>query len=501
MKKNKIKKFLNDYMKWTPSKMVIVILLLLPILLNFNTKFKLNNDFWFLINTGKYIINNGIPHIEPFTIHSNLLFVVQQWLTDIIFYFIYSKFNIYGMYIFTIVMELLIIYLMYKVCLLISNNKIKLSIIITVLIILILNRDFITTRPHLFDILFLTLELYLLELYVKRNNKKYLLGLPLISLLMINLHSSIWPMLFVFLLPYYVGRINLKFTTKENYKLKSIIIVTIIMFIFGFINPYGIEAMKYLFNSYGIDYLNKIVGEMNQPDLKKGIIIYIFIFIIYLSYYINRKDKINLRYLLLTLGTTCLTLEHYRGVMFLLIVSIITLSDNLKQFFNKEVISKANKKDNYIYIILLIFLSLIYLYSLDFETENKMFHSNIANYLDENTTKDITLYTGYGEGSYYEYRGYKCYLDPRAEVFLKSNNKKEDILLEYYLLQHGIISYQDFIDKYNFDYILVSDKDVIYYQIIKDNAYEKVYEGTSIEDYNLIKKYKLNYRLYKKKEA
>ena len=60
MKKNKIKKFLNDYMKWTPSKMVIVILLLLPILLNFNTKFKLNNDFWFLINTGKYIINNGI---------------------------------------------------------------------------------------------------------------------------------------------------------------------------------------------------------------------------------------------------------------------------------------------------------------------------------------------------------------------------------------------------------------------------------------------------------
>ena len=291
MKKNKIKKFLNDYMKWTPSKMVIVILLLLPILLNFNTKFKLNNDFWFLINTGKYIINNGIPHIEPFTIHSNLLFVVQQWLTDIIFYFIYSKFNIYGMYIFTIVMELLIIYLMYKVCLLISNNKIKLAIIITVLIMLILNRDFITTRPHLFDILFLTLELYLLELYIKRNNKKYLIGLPLISLLMINLHSSIWPILFVFLLPYYVGRINLKFTTKENYKLRPIIIVTIIMLIFGFINPYGIESMKYLFNSYGIDYLDKVVIEMSSPDIKQSLMLFVFIFIVYLSYYINRKYK------------------------------------------------------------------------------------------------------------------------------------------------------------------------------------------------------------------
>ena len=500
MKKNKIKKFLNDYMKWTPSKIVIVILLLLPILLSFNIKFKLNNDFWFLINTGKYIINNGIPHIEPFTMHSNLSFVVQQWLTDIIFYFIYSKFNIYGMYIFTIIMELLIIYLMYKVCLLISNNKIKLSIIITVLIMLILNRDFITTRPHLFDILFLTLELYLLELYIKRNNIKYLIGLPIISLLMINLHSSIWPMIFVFLLPYYVGRINLKFTTKVNYKLKPIIVVTIIMFMFGFVNPYGIEAMKYLFNSYGIDYLDKIVGEMAPLDVKKGLIIYIFIFLIYISYYVNRSNKINLRYLLLTLGTTYLTIEHYRGVMFLLIVSIITLSDNLEYFFNKEVILKTNKKDNYIYIILLAFLGIIYFYNLDFVTEDKTLHFNIANYLDENTSNDIKLYTDYNQGSYYEYREYKCYLDPRAEVFLKFNNKKEDILLEYYLLQHGIISYQDFIDKYNFDYILVSDNDVIYYQIIKDNTYEKVYEGNSIEEYNLIKKDTINYRLYKKKE-
>ena len=92
MKKNKIKKFLNDYMKWTPSTIVILVVLSIPFLLFFVMPFKLNNDFWFLINTGKYIINNGIPHTEPFTIHSNLSFVAQQWLTDVIFYLIYNKF-------------------------------------------------------------------------------------------------------------------------------------------------------------------------------------------------------------------------------------------------------------------------------------------------------------------------------------------------------------------------------------------------------------------------
>ena len=96
------------------------------------------------------------------------------------------------------------------------------------------------------------------------------------------------------------------------------------------------------------------------------------------------------------------------------------------------------------------------------------------------------IYTGYNAGAYIEYQGFKCYIDPRAEIFLKSINKKEDILLEYYDFQMGKIKVKDFIDKYKFDYIIVDDSSNIlniyineieeYVQIYNKNDKLKLYK-------------------------
>ena len=73
----------------------------------------------------------------------------------------------------------------------------------------------------------------------------------------------------------------------------------------------------------------------------------------------------------------------------------------------------------------------------------------------------LKIYTGYGDGAYFEYHGYKPYLDPRAEVFLKKNNGKEDILEEWYGLTKGAVNIRDFLDKYDFDYIFIRGDSVI----------------------------------------
>jgi hypothetical protein len=89
-----MKKLINNYKKWNPSIYAIIFILLIPFIIYLIRGFELNNDFWFLINTGKEIIKNGFINIEPFTIHSGLFFVPQQWLTDIIFLLIYNNFGI-----------------------------------------------------------------------------------------------------------------------------------------------------------------------------------------------------------------------------------------------------------------------------------------------------------------------------------------------------------------------------------------------------------------------
>ena len=198
-----------------------------------------------------------------------------------------------------------------------------------------LNLYFITTRPHIFDILFLLLEIYLLELYIKSNNKLYLIGLPIISILMINLHSSIWLMLFVFLLPYYVDNIiKIKTFKKDKYSIIPIIITTIVMLLSGLINPYGIDSITYLFGSYGVESINNLVKEMKPVVINSvtGIYVYAYIFVILFSCYYAKGKKFKLRYLLLFLGTCYLGLSHNRGMMFLFIGGLPLLIYNFKTF-------------------------------------------------------------------------------------------------------------------------------------------------------------------------
>ena len=492
----KIKELFKFYVDWTPNVISRIILLLIPLVCYCLTKFKLNNDFWFLINTGKEILRNGFINIEPFTIHSDLAFVPQQWLTDVVFYLIYDKFDVYGMFIFLGVINIIIIFLLYKLFLLVSDKKYKLAIFSTIFIDILLVKGFLHTRPQIFDIVFLLLEIYLLELYIRKNNKKYLYCLPIISIMMINFHASIWPMLFVILVPYYLGRINFKITTIEKYSLRPLIIIMILMLLGGLINPYGLEMMLYLFKSFGLKEINNLVREMRPTNISSGMLTYVLLFVTFLSYYFTKKNnkKINIRYVLLFLGTGYLALSHTRGLLFLLVVIMLPILDNCKDNFKSKNISlKINKKMYIVYSLLFIVIGAFCAFNVKFETEkdNKLY--GVSNYLDNVSDKNIKLYTNYDDGGYMEYRGYKCYIDPRAEVFYKANNKKEDIMKEYFNL-FVTVNPKTFLDKYDFDYLLVDKYDKLYYYLESLN-YTIVYEANYQDNiYN-------SYRLYRNNEV
>ena len=84
-------------------------------------------------------------------------------------------------------------------------------------------------------------------------------------------------------------------------------------------------------------------------------------------------------------------------------------------------------------------------------------------------------------------------------MFLKSNNKKEDIFIEYYDLQKHNIEINEFLNKYNFDYLVVSRDDVLYNYLESSNDYVNVYEkefnGEETEIYRVYKK-KCNNKIY-----
>lgn len=481
-----MKKIINKYRNWNPSTYATILLLLTPFLAFLYKNFVLDNDFWFLINTGKEILKDGFIHVEPFTIHEGLNFIPQQWLTDIIFYIIYDTFDIKGMFYLTIICNGIIIFLFYKISYLMNSNN-KKSLIITVFsdLFLIIS-GILTTRPQMFDIILFSLELYFIELYIKSTKKKYLYFIPLISLLLINIHASMWVMLFVFMVPYYVEYFYLKIKKRKRMEIKPLIIITIITFLVGFINPYGIDAITYLFKSYGFSKINSVVAEMQSVSIDNfsGKFIYLIIATVFYSFYFN-KGKNKIRYFLLSIGTIYLGLSHFKGVIYLIIILPLVLSYNFRingDYYNKMNILLYEK------IVYLLFM-IVFMFFIGFKTKLSKGESLIefANYLDANATKDIKLYTNYNDGGYMEYRGYKCYIDARAEVFVEKNNQKEDIFDEWFDIENGKLTVIEFSNKYNFDYLLVdSDENMFLKELLNSENHAIVYQSITDKQSDII---------------
>ena len=491
MKKNKTK----------ISKKTLFLYFNIPLLLVL--AFRVNyNDIWFLLNHGRYVLNNGFPLIEPFTIHENFAFVMQQWLSSVIFYLSYSILGKYGLLILTLLVTGYIIFISYKLCMLLSDKRHTLSVILTTVMTTLLAFYFITSRPHIFTFAILITEIYLLEKYIREKDNKYLYGLPILSLLQINLHASMFFMLFAFLLPYLIDSFHYKIgpLESEGYKKKPLFIVSIIMLLTGLINPYGIDGLTYIFRSFGNSYINELVNEMFPlviTDLVGKVCLFI-IFIIVCIYIFYRKSKIKPRYFYILVGTIYLTFTAYKGLAYLLIGGILPLADYLKISFKKD--DETVKSYKCIFnssVLAVIFLLIIV--GTDSFVFTYRYKDGIDYLLEREKASDITLYTRYNDGGYPEWSGIKCYIDPRAEVFLKKNNKREDVIEEYYLLQNGELNIEEFLEKYKFSHLLITENDYMYDKINNIDNYELIYQNKSISEFSITNgDEKIKYRIYER---
>lgn len=445
--------------------------------------YQLDNDGWFLLNHGRYVFNHGIPYVEPFTIHKELSFVMQQWLSSLFFYLFYHFFGIKSLLFFVIIFNYLFVFIMYKLCMLLSDNNYKISSIITFLIDFILvSLKFIVLRPQIFTYILIVLMFYCLESYIKKRNIKYLFMLPVISILQINMHASMWWLLYVFMLPYLIDGFGIKAINSDKYKKIPLILTMIFMFLFALINPYGIDSLIYFFNSYGIKEINSFVFEMKPVVFNNLFSVYIFSFVVlvFILYIYVKNRRIKIRYLLLLFGSLLLGLSSYKGLSYFFFISLFPVSyfysDKIRIIKYKERYSIEYKR---IYGSLVIIMLLVFGFYYSYKGLN--YHNNIEegiNFLLDNYEKnDIKLYVGYNQGGYTEFRGIKSYIDPRAEVFLKKNNKKEDIFIEYYNVLVGNYDLKKFLKKYNFTHLLIVESENLYDWMKEIDNYKIIYEG------------------------
>lgn len=468
----------------------IYVLLLLSCLVVFIPK--LQNDCFWLIKVGEHIVTNGFPVTEPLTYHTGLYFPVQQWLSAVIFFIIHKYLGFTGLYLLTAVFSLLVSIAIYKLCILLSDGNRAISMSLTLVTNALMVFMFFVPRPQIFSYLIFILEIIFLELYLKKDNYKYLVFLPILSIILINIHAAIWIFFFLLLIPYLfdgIKQITSYLKIPNHTKNKYILLCMIACIICGFINPYGLDNVLYSIKSFGTG--TNFIGEMLPVRFNNilGLTLLGYLFFLAAIYkFVNSKT--TLRYALITLGTVYMSLLSFRNFALLIICATPFLAYYLRNMRDLE-LNKISKSILFSYkfisiISLLVVLRIGYIaFNPDITIDSKkILPDKATDFILENIDLDsMKIYNGFNTGGYLEFRGIKTFIDSRAEVFTKNINKKEDILTDDINLAYSKVYYKDIFDKYQFTHWLIDIDSSLNVLMDRDDAYEKIYQDEDFAVY------------------
>ncbi len=141
----------------------------------------------------------GLDMKDHFSYH-NLPYTYPHWLYDLLTFKIYSAYGFYGVYVTTCVLAIVLGLLIYFINIKLNKNH-TVSYLLTIGTLYCL-KNFIAARAQLVTYLLFVTAIFFIEMFIKKKNILYAIGLVLVSLLIANLHCAVWPFYFVLFMPY-----------------------------------------------------------------------------------------------------------------------------------------------------------------------------------------------------------------------------------------------------------------------------------------------------------
>lgn len=474
----------------------------------------LQNDTFYTIKIGEHIIQNkGIDMKDPFSWHEGLEYTYPHWLYDVIIYEIYSIGGMTGIYISTCVFAVILGIAIFE-----SNSKLvknkSVSFFMT-LVVMCLLKDYIAARAQLVTFILFIIQIFFIEKLVETSQKKYGIGLILISILIANLHVAVWPFMFVLYLPYIAEYIiavieekiakKYKKQVRENYKIsivkrdgtKYLIIVMIICAFTGFLTPLGTTPYTYLIKTMQGNTVSNI-NEHLPLTLINNIPVMCTL-VIFLAFLIFTKVKIRLSDLFMIGGLTYLMFSSRRqSTMFVLIGSIILnrISMDAIEIYSKENLGFVFKQIICVIGIIVAGVAVYYGNKFIDKKKNNSYVSTssypveAADWILENLdVNNIKLFNEYNYGSYLLYRGIPVFIDSRADLYAPEFNGKKDIFIDFINTSNLGKYYGKTFEEYGITHVILYKNAKI--RMLIDEAepenYNKIYSDNNFVIYEIVK--------------
>ena len=428
------------------------------------------NDYWWHIKVGEWIYKNRqIPKTDIFswygTAHS-IPWTAHEWLAEVIFYGIHILFGEIGVYLFSLLANLLFMLLIVKLG---AGRLFKTAIASAVFLILFAATStiFFYGRPHIFSIFLLFFELRCLYAFSDDQSSRAIWFIPLIGCLWSNLHGGSSNLSYIlcilFLCADIIGRKAKKSKMSITY-IRTMSIVTALTLLSILINPIGPGIFTYPYANMSDTFMLSIISEWAAPDAKEiGQVITFFIplFMVYISLIITRK-RIRLIDVALLAIFTFFFFRSVRFIIYLFTFSAFIVFD----YFPETRIDPIRSKLETIGMAVPIALSCLCVILSVVGAAGAASRGTIVSTALDGAMIDIVkseapkrILNDYNLGETLIYNDLPVFIDSRADVYATDGLLKDAIsLMDLQNVDGGAFDIDAILDKYDFDGFLILRK-------------------------------------------
>ena len=448
-----------------------------------------DNDQWWLLATGREIVTNGIPYMNPFDAYGDQAIVVQQWIPTVIDYMVYESFGYVGFGLCVLVQGLIVTILAIALGrAVMGNSNLDIACIVAAVMVSVCSA-YMSIRPQMWSMMAFLAILNVMERYRRTDNWKLLIWLPVIVFAHVNVHMAMMPFDFFIVACYMLPRIrSLHISTMNDcYHRLRLIIPLAVMALAALCNPYGIDGALYLLNSYNSASYGNYIAEMGTTptDTYYGMMMVVSVVIGSMALGKLGIKRLNLPLTVLFLLTLVLSFQHTRNVWLVALFALPLVCAALEDI---HLIPRLRfLRDDVIKIIsCMVGVFLILIVGIQVMTDNLVKDPKdtastpieAADWLDAHAQPKSTVFTHFNAGGYMEWRGYRVGMDARPELWNSAISKNgKDRYKEYIDMSQGNLSNEDYLKDKNFDYMLVNTDTDLYKHLTASESYSNVHSG------------------------
>lgn len=475
------------------SKFLCIIMIILLCIATTTKCFQ--NDTFYIIKLGEDILKSGVDLLDHYCWITDLTYTYPHWLYDVVIFLIYDKFSYFGVYVSTIILFIILIFCIYSLQLKVNKNDF-LAFFISFISIGCLC-FFATARSQLVTSILYLLQVYFIEKLIECGKKRYMFFLIFISLVIANVHATIWMFTFVLYLPFIVSYLIYKLSNSKLFKrrmvnkkiiidnilnMRLVFISFIISFFMGIFSPsricytYIFKVMMGVSQDYIMEHAPLLIIE--EP-------IFIIFSLILLVILIFTDVRIKLKELFMLCGLMLMCFVSSRHLIFFYTIGVFYISIIIMRYFNfkkdrsLDILWRLLIRNRIIYLLVFLFIIgiTIYNYSDIYDTDyvpKKNYPVDVVEYIKNNLDiEDLRLYNDYNYGSYLLFNDIPVFIDSRCDLYLPEFNGLEyNIFLDDMLIMDN---YEEKFDFYNISHVLIDKEEALYKILLLDDDYDEIY--------------------------